>query len=174
MVARIPTHFHVISPLVDHWCGALCRLRKKIAPGARCIVLLRRVKSRPKTKYFVSKLKKMSFSFSRGILLARRVLCCVCCLFWWFPWRLVLLLLVELLVEALAARSHDSVLATHSPVESTLKLCAEGELAHGVCLLVCEDDALGRKGLVLHAVETGSDVANLGVGRVGGSDGGSQ
>jgi hypothetical protein len=86
----------------------------------------------------------------------------------------VLLLLAELLVEALATRSHDSILAAHSPVESTLKLCAKGKLAHGVCLLVGEDDALGREGLVLHAVEAGSDVADLGVSRVGGSDSGRQ
>jgi hypothetical protein len=85
-----------------------------------------------------------------------------------------LLLFAELFVEALATRSHNSVLAAHSPVESALKLGTEGELAHGVCLLVGKDDALGRKSLVLHAIEAGSDVADLGVGRVGGSDGGSQ
>lgn len=85
-----------------------------------------------------------------------------------------LLLFAELLVEALATRSHDSILAAHSPVESALKLSTEGELAHGVCLLIGEDDALRRKSLVLHTIEAGSDVADLGVGRVGGSDGGSQ
>lgn len=85
-----------------------------------------------------------------------------------------LLLFAELLVEALATRSHDSVLAAHSSVESALELSTEGELAHGVRLLVGEGDALGGESLVLHAVEAGSDVADLGVSRVGCADGGRQ
>lgn len=133
--------------------------------------------SRPgrKQNNFCIKIKKEEFLVCEGYLV-RKTMCFVAFVvcFGGFLWDFVLLLLAELLVEALAARSHDSVLATHSPVESTLKLCAEGELAHGVCLLVGEDDALGREGLILHAVEAGSDIADLGVGRVGGSDGGRQ
>lgn len=109
-----------------------------------------------------------------GILFARHLLCLldlVGCFFFFF---LGLLLFAELLVEALATRSHDSVLAAHSSVESALELSTEGELAHGVCLLVGEGDALGGESLVLHAVEAGSDVADLGVSRVGCSDGGRQ
>lgn len=89
--------------------------------------------------------------------------------------RLILLnLLAELLVEALTARSHDSVLTDHPSVESALELGAQGELAHGVGLFIGEDDALRGEGLVLHAIEASGDVADLGVGRIGRLDGGSE
>jgi hypothetical protein len=122
---------------------------------------------------FIEKRQELSFA---GYLNHKTLLCGlvflvgVSC----FSSRTHLLLFAELLVEALATRSHDSILAAHSPVESALKLSTEGELAHGVCLLIGEDDALRRKSLVLHTIEAGSDIADLGVGRVGGSDGGSQ
>lgn len=87
---------------------------------------------------------------------------------------ILLNLLAELLVEALTARSHDSVLTDHPSVESALELGAQGELAHGVGLFIGEDDALRGEGLVLHAIEASGDVANLGVGRIGRLDGGSE
>lgn len=52
-----------------------------------------------------------------------------------------------------ATRAHDGILTTHAAVESSLKLGAEGQLAHVVCLFVAEHHTLGREGFILHAVE---------------------
>lgn len=66
----------------------------------------------------------------------------------------------------LPPRSHNSILAAHATVESALQLCAEGELAHALVLLLGQGDALRREGLVLHAIKAGGDLADFGVLRV--------
>lgn len=76
-----------------------------------------------------------------------------------------------LLAGGLDAWTHDGILARHSAAESAVELRTEGELAKVVRLFFVEGDALGREGLVLHAVEAGGNVANLGMGRVGGLKG---
>lgn len=61
---------------------------------------------------------------------------------------------------------HDGVLAGHATVEGALELGSEGQLGHIGRLLLRELDALLREGLVLHAVEAGPDLLDLGLGAV--------
>lgn len=79
-------------------------------------------------------------------------------------------LFAHFLIHALPTGSHNSILTRHPSVQSTFKLGAESELAHGVGLFVTEKNTLRGEGLVLHTIEASSDVANLGMGRVGGLD----
>src|SRR5690348_9738703 len=80
-------------------------------------------------------------------------------------------LFVQLLAEDLCSWPHLGILATHSSLQGALELGAEGQLAHGVGLFLAEKNALGGEGLVLHSLEAGGDVADLGVGGVRGLDG---
>ncbi len=63
----------------------------------------------------------------------------------------------------LGTRAHDGILGAHAAVKGTLEFGAKGELAHIVRLFLVEGDTLGGEGLVLHAVEAESNVAELGL-----------
>lgn len=67
---------------------------------------------------------------------------------------------------------HDGILAAHAAVEGAFDLGAEGKFVEIGPFFFGEHNALRGEGLVFHSVETGLNVLNFGLGRVGGQDGG--
>lgn len=58
---------------------------------------------------------------------------------------------------------HDGILRAHSAVERALEFGTKCELAKVIRLFLVEDDALHSQGLILHAIESGGDVAEFGL-----------
>jgi hypothetical protein len=77
-----------------------------------------------------------------------------------FDCNLCLTRLLNLLAELLLG-AEDGVLGGHAAVEGALQLGTEGQLAHVVGLFLAEHDTLRSQGLVLHALEARSNLANL-------------
>ena len=90
--------------------------------------------------------------------------------------HLDLLLLVEVNTRSggncWLARPHDGILAGHATVERALQLGAQSELLQVDALLLGQVHALLCQSLVLHAVESISNVGDLSNGAVSGAEGG--